>query len=465
MAQLKMYRMMDRPIEEPALPEGYSYGAFDPEKDIHAWCECLRGGNLIEGRTDEEAYRDEIINFKDIDPARDIQFLDYNGEHIGTATCFTWSHNGHGDMHQVGIRKDFRGRGLAKYLSYIILKKTKERGVKILELTTGEGRPAAVRSYLAAGFQPVEYDYRMQERWEVFMRDWTIGSLDMLYEDGTPYKTIYAHKTDRKIRFGVMGAGRGKTMMNYCLNAGNAELVAVCDKNETFLRERTAEFGDGVALYTDFDEFIIDLSINCAVFCKIFRKRCNKFLFKFNYLLIFQIRSNPNFGIRFAVNNNGPDFTVPLFNSFISLLFECDFRDNFVRIDFTRFFLEFVEKLLCEFDIFAEFYRLKRFVLVIDDRDFIGIKVNKSLDIAVWRSVDDFHHAVGNNRVLFSNNTVHIDFFACFPNISRQKRRTNEKRKHKQKFFHISPHKKIKNRYSVVTFFFFSIPLRIFILG
>ena len=256
MAQLKMYRMMDRPFEEPELPEGYSYGTFDPEKDIHAWCECLRGGNLIEGRTDEEAYRDEIVNFKDIDPARDIQFLDYNGEHIGTATCFTWSHNGHGDMHQVGIRSDFRGKGLAKYLSFIVLKKTKERGVKILELTTGEGRPAAVRSYLAAGFQPVEYDYRMQERWEAFMRDWKIPTLDMLYEDGTPYKTIYADKTDRKVRFGVMGAGRGKTMMNYCRDAGNAVLVAVCDKDEAFLRERTAEFGDNVALYTDFDEFI-----------------------------------------------------------------------------------------------------------------------------------------------------------------------------------------------------------------
>ncbi len=256
MAQLKMYRLMDEPFEEPKLPEGYSYGTFDPEKDIHAWCECLRGGNLIEGRTDEEAYRDEIINFKDIDPARDIQFLDYNGEHIGTATCFTWSRTGHGDMHQVGIRSDFRGKGLAKYLSYIVLKKTKERGVKILELTTGEGRPAAVRSYLAAGFRPVEYDYRMQERWEAFMRDWKIDSLDMLYEDGTPYKTIYAHKTDPKIRVGVFGAGRGSTMMNYCLNAGNAELVAICDMNVQKLKDRSEIHGDSVALYTEFDEFI-----------------------------------------------------------------------------------------------------------------------------------------------------------------------------------------------------------------
>lgn len=256
MAQLKMYRLMDEPFEEPQLPEGYSYGSFDPEKDIHAWCECLRGGNLIEGRTDEEAYRDEIVNFKDIDPARDIQFIDYHGEHIGTATCFTWSHNGHGDMHQVGIRADFRGKGLAKYLSYIVLKKTKERGVKILELTTGEGRPAAVRSYLAAGFHPVEYDYRMQERWEAFMRDWKIGSLDMLYEDGTPYKTIYAHKTDRKIRVGVFGAGRGRTMMNYCRKAGNADLVAICDKDAQKMKDSSKEHGGSVALYTDFDEFI-----------------------------------------------------------------------------------------------------------------------------------------------------------------------------------------------------------------
>ena len=80
-----MYRLFDTPIREYTLPEGYSFSHFVPGADVHAWCECLRGGNLIDSRTDEEAYRDEIVNFKDIVPENDIWFLDYNGEHIGTA--------------------------------------------------------------------------------------------------------------------------------------------------------------------------------------------------------------------------------------------------------------------------------------------------------------------------------------------------------------------------------------------
>ncbi len=193
MSQLKMYRLPG-PFEEPVLPEGYSYGRFDPDKDRHAWCECLRGGHLIDGRTDEEAYRDEIINFHDIVPENDIQFLDHNGEHIGTATAWVHKATNVGDMHQVGIRADYRGKGLAKYLSYIVLKTLFDRGVKYISLTTGEGRVAAVKSYLNAGFLPVEYAEGMQDRWEAVLKTYGIPSIQMLDEDANPYKIIYAAK-------------------------------------------------------------------------------------------------------------------------------------------------------------------------------------------------------------------------------------------------------------------------------
>ena len=40
----------------------------------------------------------------------------------------------------------------------------------------------------------------------------------------------------KKIRIGVIGVGRGSSMINYCLAAGNAELVAICDKWEEGLQ-------------------------------------------------------------------------------------------------------------------------------------------------------------------------------------------------------------------------------------
>ncbi len=256
MAQLKMYYLPSTPLRWAPLPEGYSYSHYDPETDLHKWCDCLRNGGLIGDRTDEEMFRDEIVNFKVIDPANDILFLDHNGEHIGTATAFVYPDTNMGDMHQVGIREDYRGKGLAKYLSQIVIRTLLERKVKFIALTTGEGRPAAVLSYLKAGFQPVEYDYRMQTRWEAFMRKYDIESLDMLYDDGSPYKTIYKDKTEPRVRFGVLGAGRGLSIMRYCDISDNAELTAVCDMDERCLAEVRSQYGDRITYYTDFDAFL-----------------------------------------------------------------------------------------------------------------------------------------------------------------------------------------------------------------
>lgn len=186
-----MYWFPESPLVEPTLPEGYSYSLFDPMKDVHAWCECLRGGRLIDGLSDEQAYFNEIINIKELVPSTDIHFLDYMGEHVGTATGFEIQPGNSGDMHQVGIREDFRGKGLAKYLSYAVLSDLKARGLRFVALTTGESRPAAVKSYLRAGFLPVEYDVDMVTRWENMLEVLGIDSVAMVNDDGSPYKTIY----------------------------------------------------------------------------------------------------------------------------------------------------------------------------------------------------------------------------------------------------------------------------------
>ena len=84
----------------------------------------------------------------------------------------------------------FRGRGLAKYLSYIALKSLEPLHVTV-SLTTGEARVAAVKSYLSAGFLPVEYAEGMVDRWEKVLAAYGIDRIQMLNEDGTPFKVIY----------------------------------------------------------------------------------------------------------------------------------------------------------------------------------------------------------------------------------------------------------------------------------
>lgn len=61
----------------------------------------------------------------------------------------------------------------------------------------------------------------------------------------------------KKVRVGVIGVGRGESVMNYCKAAENAELVAICDKWEEGLNASRAKFGEeNIGYYTDYDKFL-----------------------------------------------------------------------------------------------------------------------------------------------------------------------------------------------------------------
>ena len=135
MAQLKMYCLPGTPINEVPLPEGYSISLYQTEADKLAWCECCKNG-LVGDDADESTFDDRITNDPNINIYEDVFFLDHNGEHIGTVTAFYNAEQNFGDMHMVGIRTDYRGKGLAKYLNFITLKHLFPKGVKYIVLTT-----------------------------------------------------------------------------------------------------------------------------------------------------------------------------------------------------------------------------------------------------------------------------------------------------------------------------------------
>ena len=47
-----------------------------------------------------------------------------------------------------------------------------------------------------------------------------------------------------KVKFGVLGVGRGSSMIKFCETAENAEVVAICDKWEEGLRRKKEELND-----------------------------------------------------------------------------------------------------------------------------------------------------------------------------------------------------------------------------
>ena len=62
----------------------------------------------------------------------------------------------------------------------------------------------------------------------------------------------------KKVRIGVLGAHRGMSMIYYCKQAENAQVVAICDKWEEGL-ERTKKTLDDpdITYYTNFEDFIL----------------------------------------------------------------------------------------------------------------------------------------------------------------------------------------------------------------
>ncbi len=182
MAQLKMYWLKGTPVADSELPEGYSIVNYKSADEKMPWVECCKNG-LVADDADEGSFDERITFRKNCIPETDLFFLDYNGEHIGTVTAIYHPDENKGEVHMVGIRTDYRGRGLGKYLNNIAIKKLAAQGVDYIFLTTDEWRKGAVKSYFTAGFIPVEYDVEMKERWEKVLYEHGIDSVDMVNED------------------------------------------------------------------------------------------------------------------------------------------------------------------------------------------------------------------------------------------------------------------------------------------
>ena len=256
MSQLKMYWFAGTHIEEHSLPDGYSFTNYKDEKDKSYWVEICKNG-LVPDDSDDTAFDNAILSREDIVPERDVFFLDYNGEHIGTFAAYSVSGEERGNLHMVGIRTDFRGKGLCKYMLSLACSKLEKEGCPKISLTTDEWRVGAVKAYLTAGFLPVEYDMNMENRWNNMLETLGIDSVKMVYDDGSDYKTIYRKGLTKKIRFGVFGGARGKTFMEYCGEFDDAELVAICEMSDKRVAEIKEKFDcTNITFYKDFDEFI-----------------------------------------------------------------------------------------------------------------------------------------------------------------------------------------------------------------
>ena len=252
MRQLKMYWLKGTEIQKYDLPEGYTITTYKDESDKEGWLKCCQNGRLLSDENNVNLFDVCITGFPHINLETDVFFIDHEGEHVGTTTAVYNPEENIGLVHMVGIRTEYRGKGLGKFLCTAALEKLNAQGVKYIRLTTDDWRLGAVKSYLNAGFLPVDYDDDMKFRWELLLETFKIDSVDMLNDDATFKMKVGRPK---KVKIGVVGVGRGRTMMNYCNSSNNAELVAICDNYLPLLEKAKKEY-ETVTFYDNFDEFI-----------------------------------------------------------------------------------------------------------------------------------------------------------------------------------------------------------------
>ena len=194
MEQLKMYWLYNGGTEAAVeLPKNLSFSNYRGEEDVAPWLEICRNG-LIQDTAGTEIFERAILKQDGVRPERDLFFLDDCGEHIGTFTAYRIPGTDMGDFHMVSIRTDQRGKRFSRYLCERAIRKFIDDGCRSAVLTTDDWRLGAIKSYLSAGWLPVEYDTGMEERWRNVLRELKIDSVRMLTDDGKEYKIIDAAK-------------------------------------------------------------------------------------------------------------------------------------------------------------------------------------------------------------------------------------------------------------------------------
>ncbi len=171
-------------VPDYTLAEGYTLRYFQPGEE-QMWLElCLNG--LLQN-TSMENWDTCITAFPTLVPERDLYFIcDSTGKAVATTIAFTLP-EGDGLLHMVTAAPEARGHKLGYSMTvYGIQKLIREGEAKLMRLNTDDFRKSAVLAYLRAGFQPVNYDTDMVERWTTLCNELDFHGVEMLDMEGNP---------------------------------------------------------------------------------------------------------------------------------------------------------------------------------------------------------------------------------------------------------------------------------------
>lgn len=182
MKQLKMY-LRCGPAAYPEAHPTFRYRACTAaEEDVAAWLAICKNG-LLGPDAGTAEYRRYLLEWEDYRMG-DTFFATLDGEPVATMTAIVHPQNRQGYVHMVAAKPECRGRGVGGFLNRLACARFWERGCQSATLTTDDPRVPAIKSYLSAGFLPVDWDTDMTERWEKLLTALGRRNVEMVDESG-----------------------------------------------------------------------------------------------------------------------------------------------------------------------------------------------------------------------------------------------------------------------------------------
>lgn len=181
--RLRMLHKLEN-LPPVSLAEGFSIRPYRPG-DEAAWVAICKHG-LLKETAGLEKWEKNILGIPTLVPQRDVFFVcDRAGNPVATLSAYLLSES-RGNAHMLACKTESRGHGIGVSLMCHILHKMKAELAEggMLGLQTEDQLLAAIKGYLRLGYQPVNCDTDMVERWTAICDKLNIHGVTMVDEDG-----------------------------------------------------------------------------------------------------------------------------------------------------------------------------------------------------------------------------------------------------------------------------------------
>ena len=162
--QLEMFRNHLNDLPDIMQIADYDVRTYRPG-DEAAWCHIMEGN--VGSNWTEEICRTKLTE----DPrfkAENLFFITHKDRAVAS-TC-AWRTKDQapdtGTVHMVAVLSEHRGKGLGHLLNALVLHRLKDLGYQKVHLKTDHWRLAAIKTYLDAGFQPLNTHESHPECWD-----------------------------------------------------------------------------------------------------------------------------------------------------------------------------------------------------------------------------------------------------------------------------------------------------------